>query len=340
MIVVHYLNQFFAGLGGEEAAGVKPSRIEGAAGPGRGLEGAGLHIDVTLACGDNYFGEHEADALATLLEWLGEIRPDVLVCGPAFGSGRYGYACGSLAREASRRGIAVVSGMTTENPGVLAADGAAYIVPTAPNVAGMRAALPVMASLATRLGNGETVGTAEDEGYLPRGIRKNLQAAQTGADRAIAAVLAKLAGMPRTEIEPTGDRIPPVPGVPDLSAATLAIVTEAGVVPLGNPDRLPTRHSSFWLKYPLTGLDALVTGGYESVHAGFDTGPANADPHRLVPLDAIRGLQREGRFGTLHELLYTTSGVDTPDALAAKMGQEIAAELVAAGVQGVILTGT
>ena len=37
MKVVHYLNQFFAGLGGEEAAGTPPQRIDGAVGPGRGL---------------------------------------------------------------------------------------------------------------------------------------------------------------------------------------------------------------------------------------------------------------------------------------------------------------
>jgi glycine reductase complex component B subunit gamma len=340
MIVAHFLNQFFAGLGGEEAAGLEPTRIEGAAGPGRGLEGAGLHIDVTLTCGDNYFGEHEDDALATLLEWLGEIEPDVLVCGPAFGSGRYGYACGSLAREAGRRGIAVVSGMTAENPGVLAADGAAYIVPTAPNVAGMRMALPVMAGLAVRLGSGESVGPSDEEGYLPRGNRKNVHVSQHGADRAIAALLAKLAGTVQTEIGPSGDRIPPVPAIADLATATIALVTEAGCVPQGNPDRLPTRHSNIWLKYPLTGLDSLATGEYESVHAGFDTHAANENPNRLVPLDAARSLQHEGRFGDLHEFFYTTSGVDTPDALGAKMGQEIAAELVAAGVEGVILTGT
>ena len=117
MTVVHYLNQFFAGLGGEEAAGTEPVRIEGATGPGRGLEGVGLSIDVTLACGDDYFGEHEAEALSRLLGWLEEIGPDVLVCGPAFGSGRYGYACGSLAREAGRRGIPVVSAMTGTAPG-------------------------------------------------------------------------------------------------------------------------------------------------------------------------------------------------------------------------------
>ena len=133
--------------------------------------GAGLEIDVTLACGDDRFGEHEEESLARLLAWLDEIRPDVLVCGPAFGSGRYGYACGSLAREAGRRGIPVVCGMTPDSPGVLAAEGAAYIVPTGPNVASMRTVLPVIASLAARLAAGEPVGSPEDEGYLPRGLR-------------------------------------------------------------------------------------------------------------------------------------------------------------------------
>jgi glycine reductase len=229
--------------------------------------------------------------------------------------------------------------MTPENPGVLAADGAAYIVPTAPNVAGMRTALPVMADLAVRLGNNEPIGPPDEEGYLPRGVRTNRRVPQTGADRAITAVLSKLAGTVETEIAPSGDRVPPVAAV-DLASATIALVTEAGCVPQGNPDRLPTRHSSIWLKYPLTGIDSLVGGAYESVHAGFDTRAANLDPNRLVPLDAARSLQREGRFGSLHDVLYTTSGVDTPDALAAKMGQEIAAELVTAGVEAVILTGT
>jgi betaine reductase len=340
MIVVHYLNQFFAGLGGEEAAGTEPTRIDGAVGPGRGLEGAGLHIDVTLSCGDNYFAEHEAAALARLLEWLTEIGPDVVLCGPAFGSGRYGYACGSLAREAGRRGIAVVTAMTPENPGVLAADGAAYIVPTGPNVAGMRAALPVIAGLATRLAAGEQIGSPADEGYLPRGARRNVRVARRGADRAIGALLAKLGGVAETEVAPPLDRVPPPPAIAELSAATIALVTEAGCVPQGNPDRLPTRHSNVWLKYPLTGLDSLLSADFESVHGGFDTTAANADPNRLVPLDALSGLKRDGRIGAVHDVFYTTSGVDTPEATAARFGQEIAAELVAAGVQGVILTGT
>ncbi|HET9310662.1 MAG TPA: glycine/betaine/sarcosine/D-proline family reductase selenoprotein B, partial [Actinomycetota bacterium] len=245
--VVHYLNQFFAGFGGEEVADHEPVRLDGPQGPGRGLVGAGLTVDVTLACGDDFFGEHEEDALATLLGWIEELEADVLVCGPSFGSGRYGYACGVLAREVGRRGIPVVAAMTPDSPGVLAAEGAAYIVPTGSNVAGMREALPVIASIATRVAAGEAVGDPDDEGYLPRGLRVNALADRTGAERAIDLLLGKLAGDVATEVEPSGDRVPPPTPVADLASVRLALVTEAGCVPQGNPDRLPTRHANVWL---------------------------------------------------------------------------------------------
>ena len=51
MRAVHYLNQFFAGLGGEEAAETPPTRLDGAVGPGRGLvpELDGVEIVATVA---------------------------------------------------------------------------------------------------------------------------------------------------------------------------------------------------------------------------------------------------------------------------------------------------
>jgi glycine reductase len=340
MTVIHYLNQFFAGLGAEEAAGHEPVRLEGPQGPGRALAAAGVAPDMTLACGDDYFGEHETDAIAALLGWLDELQPDVLVCGPSFGSGRYGYACGVVAREAGRNGIPVVAAMTPDSPGVLAAEGAAYIVPTGSNVASMRDVVPVMASLAARLAAGESVGDADAEGYLPRGIRVNVLSDRTGAQRALELLLAKLAGDIRTEVQPRGERVPPPPPVADLTATKIALVTEAGCVPQGNPDRLPTRHANVWLRYPIVDVDSLNADAYESVHAGFDTTLANQDPNRLVPLDAARALERERVFGALHEAFYTTSGVDTPIAVAARHGQEIAADLLEAQVGAVILTGT
>jgi glycine reductase len=340
MKAVHYLNQFFAGMGGEEAAGSAPARIEGAVGPGKGLEQHGLSIAATLACGDDFFGEHEDAALAELLRWLGELEPDVLVCGPSFGSGRYGYACGLLAREAARRGIPAVCGMDPESPGVAAAEGAAYVVPTSTNVAGMREALPRIAALASQLGAGEEPGRPEDEGYLPRGLRRNERAEATGAARAVDLLLAKLGGQVRTEVSASFDRVAPPPPVADVARATLALVTEAGCVPQGNPDCLSTIRAARWLRYPIADEEALAPGRYESVHGGFDVTAANLDPNRLVPLDVARILEREGRIGSLHGFFYTTTGNGTPVAASTKFGQEIAEELREAGVEAVVLSGT
>jgi betaine reductase len=338
---VHYVNQFFAGLGGEDKAGTPPTRLDGAVGPGRGLaaELGDVEIVSTLACGDDYFAEHEEEALEALLGYLEEDRPDVLVAGPAFGSGRYGYACGTLAAAAAERGIPSVAAMHPENPGVDAA-GKAYVVPTAVNVAGMRDALPRLARVASTLAQGRELGSSEEEGYLPRGFRRNYFAEKTGAERAIDLLLAKLGGETRTEVGGGLDRVEPPAAVPDLSEALVALVTEAGCVPQGNPDRLPSVRAKGWLRYDLNGEETLASARYESVHGGFDVTLANEDPNRLVPLDTARELVHEGRIGRLHEAFYTTTGNGTPVVTATRFGREIAGELREAGVGAVLLSGT
>ena len=339
MRAVHYLNQFFAGLGGEDKAETPPTRIDSPVGPGRGLAAEGIEIAATLTCGDDYFAEHEKTALETLLAWLEEEKPDVLVAGPAFGSGRYGYACGTLVAAAAERGVPAVAAMHEENPGVEAA-GKAYVVPTAVNVAGMRDALPRLARVATALAEGREFGPPDEEGYLPRGFRRNRFAEKTGADRALDLLLAKLAGETSSEVQAGFDRVPPPPPVPDLSRALLALVTESGCVPQGNPDRLPTIRARAWLRYSLDGVESLTPDRYESVHGGFDVALANEDPNRLVPLDTVRALEREGRVGRLHDFFYTTTGNGTPVASATRFGREIAAELRDAAVEAVLLSGT
>ena len=338
---VHYLNQFFAGLGGEEAAGTEPTRLDGVVGPGRGLQPhlEGVEIAATLACGDDYFAEHEDEALERLLALLEAEAPAVLVAGPAFGSGRYGYACARVAAAAAERGIPAVTAMHPENPGVGAA-GRAIVVPTEVNVAGMREALPPLGRIASALAAGRELGPPVEEGYLPRGFRRNRFAEQTGAERAIDLLLAKLGGEVRSEVAAGFDRVPPPPPVPDLGAALLALVTEAGCVPQGNPDRLPTIRARGWLRYPLEGVESLTAKAYESVHGGFDVTLANEDPNRLVPLDTVRALEREGRIARLHDAFYTTTGNGTPVESATRFGKEIAAELADAGVQAVLLSGT
>src|SRR5262252_5400712 len=99
--VVHYINQFFAGMGGEEKADVPPERRAGAVGPGRALQaalGADAEIVATILCGDTYISEHADEAADELMAMIKDDKPDVVIAGPAFDSGRYGMACGKICR--------------------------------------------------------------------------------------------------------------------------------------------------------------------------------------------------------------------------------------------------
>src|SRR6266540_7304062 len=104
--VVHYLNQFFAQIGGEEKADVGPQFKDGPIGPGRALQQAlGENGDVvaTVYCGDNYFAENQDTVVEELLRLLAERKPDLLIADAAFESGRYGIACGAIGQAAQQR---------------------------------------------------------------------------------------------------------------------------------------------------------------------------------------------------------------------------------------------
>ena len=120
--IVHYINQFFAGIGGEEKANVPPEKRAGAVGPGMALQAAigdAGEIVATVVCGDGYFNENLEAASAAVLGMIGESSPDLVVVGPAFNAGRYGMACGGVAKAVEEKlGVPVVGGMYIENPGI------------------------------------------------------------------------------------------------------------------------------------------------------------------------------------------------------------------------------
>src|SRR3981189_1201241 len=64
---------------------------------------------------------------------------------------------------------------------------------------------------------------------------------------------------------------------------------------------------------------------------------AREGPNRGGPLDALRSLEQEHVFAKLHDFYYVTVGVGTAVNNARRFGEEIARELHAADVQGVIL---
>jgi glycine reductase len=345
--VVHYLNQFFAGIGGEEAASAPPQVFPGPKGPGNLLQQIDPDIEVvaTVACGDNYAAERGADAVAAAAAALAEsgiTRADAVIAGPAFGAGRYGLACGQFAHLLpSHLQSLGVAAMAPDNPGVAEWRGKVTLVATSGDVRGMREAMERLAGVARRLVAGERC-IPERDGTIPSGVRVNVFGDRTGAERAVAMLEAKLAGAPYTTeyAMPEFDRVTPAPPVADPASATVALVTSGGIVPAGNPDRIEAANASRFGTYGLEGLEALAAGAFETAHGGYDPTFANADPNRVLPLDAARALAGAGRIGRLHERYYATVGNGTAVASAVRFGAAIAAELRDAGVQAVILTST
>ena len=344
--VVHYINQFYAGLGGEEAANHLPESREGVVGPGMQLKmlfGDRAEIVGTVICGDGYYGEHMEEARAECLKLIGAFKPDLLVAGPGFNAGRYGVACGDVCAEAGKAlGIPTVTALYPENPGVELYAKKTVIVQAADSARGMKTALEGMARVGLKLASGEPMGPARLEGTISRGIRKNFFSTTNGAERAVAMLLDKIAGTPfRTEYEmPVFNRIPPAAPIKDMKKATIALVSSGGIVPKGNPDHIRVSSAETYGRYDISKLDDLTPETYESVHGGYDRVWASEDPDVVLPVDVMRELEREGVFAKLYDHIYTTTGTGTAVAHAERFGREIGAQLKEAGVDGVILTST
>jgi glycine reductase len=139
---------------------------------------------------------------------------------------------------------------------------------------------------------------------------------------------------------PVFDRVTPRPGVKDMGHATIALVTSGGIVPRGNPDHIAASSARNYGSYSIAGLDDLSGEGYQTAHGGYDQTYANQDPDRVLPVDVLREMEKEGTIGRLHPTFYTTVGNGTAVSSARQWGAEIGRKLKDADVQAVILTST
>jgi glycine reductase len=344
--VVHYLNQFFGQIGGEDRAGIPPQMKEGPIGVGQQIQNESkgrFEIVRTIICGDNYAAEHLEEVEPLILKWVEEVHPDLFWAGPAFAAGRYGIACGTMCKAVQQKlGIPAITAMHPTNPGVEAARKEMYIIETGDSIRDMKRVIPKMMVLAQKILGKTPIGMPQEEGYFPRGIRVNVRAEKRGSKRAVEMLLKKLRGEPFvTELPiPQFDRVAPAPPVADLSKAVIALVTEGGIVPKGNPDRIEAHNASKYCKYFIGDLNDLTGEAYQTAHGGYDPVYANDDPDRVLPLDAARLLEKEGVFGKLYDYYYVTVGNVTAVNSAARYGHEIGELLLKDGVQGVILTST
>jgi glycine reductase len=344
--VVCFVNQFFGQMGGEDKAGLAPQALHGAVGSARAVQqalGEAGTVVTTVVCGDNYVAEQPERAVAALVARIAIAKPDLVVAGPAFLAGRYGVACGALcAAVQAQLKVPAVTGMHAENPGVELYRRQVYIVPTGAESTRMLDEVKRLVALGLKLVRGEAVGTPDAEGYFPRGVTRNVVAGAPAADRATAMLLDKLAGR-RFASEVPRPAFPSVPAprlVKTLEGATIALVTDGGLVPRGNPDGIEALNATRYGAYSIEGKDTLDAAQYDNPHRGYDTSWVKQDPHRLVPVDVARELEQTGAIGKLHETVYSTVGVATTLAHSARMGAEIADKLRAAGVDAVILTST
>ena len=345
MRIVHYLNQFFGGLGGEEQAGTALETRVGAVGPGKVLEqyfGGDCQVVTTLICGDNHAVENQDAVIDLALEQIRSARADLFVAGPCFLAGRYGMAAGALcAAVQNKLHIPAITAMAAENPGADLYREFMYIVDSGDNGAKMREVLARMAALAQKLLRGESIGSPRVEGYLSRGLIRDQFVERSAGQRLVDMVLKKFKGEAfDSEMSPTQFAPVPLPPAIDLATAKVMLVTDGGLVPKGNPDKIQGSAATRWGSYSIKDCQDLKGADYEISHGGYDPQFVRQDPDRLVPLDVMRDLEREGVIGHLHEEFISTSGLSNPLSNTRRMGREMAARAKELGIDAIILTST
>ena len=343
--IVHYLNQFFGGIGGEDKADYRPEERLGIVGPGQAIQavlGDDGQIVATIICGDGYFNENIEEAKSIVTELIKKYEPDMVIAGPAFNAGRYGVACGAVAEAVSEKlRLPVITAMHPENPGVELYRKFAYIIETGKSAAEMRKVVVPLVKLVKAIWGKEEV-SPEAHGYLPQGIRRNYFHKDRGAKRAVDMLKAKLAVQSfKTEYPmPVFDRVAPNPPVLSVKNVKIAVLTSGGIVPKGNPDRIESSSASKYGKYSLAGISDLTSDSYETAHGGYDPVYANADPDRVLPVDVLREMEKNGEIGELHSYYYATVGNGTSVNNAKNYAKSIARDLKNDGIQAAILTST
>jgi len=348
--VMHYLNQFFAGIGGEEKADVPPDSREGPVGPGKHLQdllGDSAKIVTTAYCGDNYFVQHPEEALTSILKIAKDKDVKLVVAGPAFDAGRYGLACVDVCHTLSTSaGLYSVTSMYEENPGVEAykqyKDTGVFLLPTLSTLSSMEDALSRMAKFVSKLVSGVKIGPAADEDYIPRGIRVIEPVHKKGAQRAVEMLMNKVAGRPfATEIPIEIPEVIPIPHrIANLKEAQLAIASTTGVHATGNPYGFVATKNTKWAKYPIDQLNSMKDVAWDVVHGGYSADIISSNPDCGVPLDVCREMKGEGVFAQLNPSLYATTGNGGAISAMRAIGREMGLSIKAEGVDGVLLVST
>jgi glycine reductase len=354
---VHYLNQFFGQVGGEDKADTGFMVKEGPVGPGLALQkelDEKADLVATVICGDNYFAKNPEQTAEEGLKLIDPYGPDLFFAGPAFEAGRYGVSCGAICKAVGEKfGIPVITGMYEENAGLEMYRKHTFVIKTGKSARSMVESLSKMTRLAfelvaskrsMQLVTRENLPRPDEYDYFKRMILRNEYTEKTAAERSVDKLLSKLKGESfESEVTlPTFIRVAPPPAIKDLKKCEIALVSDGGLVPKGNPDGLSGRGNLRWTTYDIESFlpEDFNPTDYEIAHTGYFPVDVLKDPNRLVPVDIMRDFEREEKFRKLHPTFFSTSGNATVSKRCAEMGEEIGAEIKGRGIDAVILTST
>lgn len=167
--VVHYINQFYAGIGGEDEASIGLSTEEAAVGPGLQLAkelGEDYEIVLTIICGDNTIAEKQEEISVEIVKLVDEYKADLFVAGPGFNAGRYGIGCGlSTTAVTEKLKIPAVTALFSENPGTDLYKNRCYILQTDNNARKMREVIGQVAKFGKRLVEKDNIADGKLEKY-------------------------------------------------------------------------------------------------------------------------------------------------------------------------------
>ena len=253
----------------------------------------------TLACGDDYFGEHEKAPHPAARAARGRarrsapcrprlrIRPlrlrlrALLAAPPPSGSpsSRSSRRCTRRTRESPSS--AVPSPITAT-----AAEQRRHARSAAPH-----------GRLAEAVVSGRALGSPAAEGYVPRGFRRNELAGRPGADRAGRSITPARQAR-RRDAQRGGGRVRPrcaARARQGHSRLPWSRVTEAGCVPPGQPGQR-CRRSAHGAGAATESSEALRLSPRDGTSrcTAASTSRSPTDPNQLVPLDTMSGLVAEG----------------------------------------------
>jgi glycine reductase len=172
------------------------------------------------------------------------------------------------------------------------------------------------------------------------GDRTNVVMGKTGAVRAVEMLFDQMAGKAiKTEV--LFSKYPPLKPAPviDVSKSKIALISTSGLWKRDTPQFEGTKATKF-TPVNIKDISTFSKKEWSVLGGGYDNSYGREDPHRMMAIEELRQLEKEGKIGKIADTMYTTKGLDNNWGDMINIGEGILPMLKAEGVNGVIAVST